>query len=197
MLKDTTIIIPAYNEEDTIFPVALAATMVAPTIVACDGCTDRTVELARSAGAYVLRLMPNRGKTFAILAALEECETETIILLDADLLGLLPENIILLHRLYDSGHYRQTVASINLLYGMQSQTDGLWGQRCGPRSLWENVCNQTDGYSFEVVANRMAPNIGVTYWTNVRHRSKLQKFGFLEGIKRQYGMFKEIFGNDK
>lgn len=197
MLEDTTIIIPAFNEEETIFPVAYASAMLAPTIVVCDGCTDNTSELAKSAGAKVICLHSNRGKTFAILAGLEETKTATVILLDADLLGLLPGNILSLHALYESGHYRQTVASIMLSYGMQTSTDGLWGQRCGSKKLWENVCNLTDGYSFEVVANRLGPNIGVCYWTNVRHRSKVQKFGLMEGLKRQVKMFKEIFDEHK
>ena len=85
------VIIPAYNEERTVAAVVAAARacpLVERVVVVDDGSTDRTAEIARRAGAEVVRLRPNRGKTAAILAGGEATSSPILILLDGDLLGL-------------------------------------------------------------------------------------------------------------
>jgi glycosyltransferase involved in cell wall biosynthesis len=86
------IVIPAHNEEaviDATVRRTLAAAQDIELLVIADNCTDRTAELARSAGATVLvRDDPNhRGKGFALAAAranLRDHPPDVVIVLDSD-----------------------------------------------------------------------------------------------------------------
>ena len=88
-LKPITVIVPAHDEEAVIerkvrnvldgsYPRNLVE-----VIVASDGSTDRTVELARGAGATVLDL-PRSGKVGALTAAAAEARGEILVFTDAD-----------------------------------------------------------------------------------------------------------------
>jgi len=87
------IVIPAHDEEAVIEATARAALAEASgetgLLVVADNCTDRTADLARSAGARVLvRDDPlHRGKGFALAAAREQLRSDppdVVIVLDAD-----------------------------------------------------------------------------------------------------------------
>ena len=83
-------LIPAHNEADRI-AATVAATRavnaVSRVIVIDDGSSDATAEIARQAGAEVLRLDRNLGKGGAMQAGLElvRNDIEAVVLLDADL----------------------------------------------------------------------------------------------------------------
>jgi glycosyltransferase involved in cell wall biosynthesis len=58
---DTTVLIPAYNEEAHIQSVVATARDAGfPVLVVDDGSTDQTAQAAEAAGAMVLRLPQNR-----------------------------------------------------------------------------------------------------------------------------------------
>lgn len=89
--RDVAVVIAAHNEELVIAnTIASAATQVpySNIFVASDGSSDRTVEIARAAGATVADISPNRGKAGAIVAVLAKSDLLTrfsvILLLDAD-----------------------------------------------------------------------------------------------------------------
>jgi cellulose synthase/poly-beta-1,6-N-acetylglucosamine synthase-like glycosyltransferase len=89
--EDVAIVIAAHNEELVIEATIRSAARQVPVenvFVACDGCTDGTVELARACGATALDIRPNRGKAGAIRAIVEELDLagrfEVMLLLDAD-----------------------------------------------------------------------------------------------------------------
>lgn len=64
-------VIPAYNEELVIGSIVLKTRgIVGKTIVVDDGSIDRTTEVARCAGAEVIRLPENTGKAHALLLGL-------------------------------------------------------------------------------------------------------------------------------
>ncbi len=80
--------IPAYNEETAIGSVVLKALKHADeVIVVDDGSTDRTAEIARLAGAHVIRHARNVGKGMAIRSAFlyaRERMPDVLVLLDGD-----------------------------------------------------------------------------------------------------------------
>lgn len=83
------VVIPAYNEEDTVAAVIRTALEFTPeVVVASDGSRDRTAQVAREAGARVVELRENAGKGPALKAALEATTADYVLMLDADLLGL-------------------------------------------------------------------------------------------------------------
>jgi glycosyltransferase involved in cell wall biosynthesis len=71
-LKGVTVVIPAFNEELVIGTVVLkTCRVVQKVIVVDDGSDDRTAEVARYAGAEVIRLDKNHGKAYALLVGLK------------------------------------------------------------------------------------------------------------------------------
>jgi len=85
---NTLVAMPAYNEEKYIGSLVLKVRQYADeTLVIDDGSTDRTTEIAKLAGATVIRHKENRGKGTAIQAILAEAKkksTDVLVILDAD-----------------------------------------------------------------------------------------------------------------
>jgi len=91
---DATVLIPAYNEEARIGAVVKVALEVGlAVLVVDDGSTDRTALNAEQAGARVLRLPKNCGKSQALAYGLAQIQTPYLLLLDADLLGLKAQHL--------------------------------------------------------------------------------------------------------
>jgi glycosyltransferase involved in cell wall biosynthesis len=85
--SSVSVVIPAYNAEATISQAVASAfdQTVAPqeVIVACDGCTDATAELAKKAGARVLELKKANGSV-ARNKGVAESSGSFVFFLDAD-----------------------------------------------------------------------------------------------------------------
>lgn len=80
-------LIPAYNEGKHIFQVVQKTLRFLPVLVVDDGSSDDTAEVARSAGAEVIRQNPNQGKGAALQAGFRyalEHRCSGLIMLDAD-----------------------------------------------------------------------------------------------------------------
>jgi glycosyltransferase involved in cell wall biosynthesis len=80
-------LIPAYNEEVHIAGVVSGALAHLPVLVVDDGSKDSTVQCAETAGATVLRQIPNQGKGAALKAGLRWAVAagyEAVVTLDAD-----------------------------------------------------------------------------------------------------------------
>jgi glycosyltransferase involved in cell wall biosynthesis len=86
--KGLIAVIPAYNEELFIGSVVLRTRQyVERIIVVDDGSSDRTSEIAKLAGAEVIRLDANTGKAYALLLGLRHAHNmgcTTAVMLDAD-----------------------------------------------------------------------------------------------------------------
>ncbi|NJE25873.1 glycosyltransferase family 2 protein [Thermococcus sp. MV5] len=83
----TLIVIPAYNEELTIGSVVALARKYGDVLVVDDGSNDRTSEIAKEAGALVIRHKTNLGKGRALKTAFEYAlsrEYDAIVTMDAD-----------------------------------------------------------------------------------------------------------------
>ena len=89
-LPRVSLIVPAYDEEDVIErKIANARALDYPAellevIVASDGSSDRTVELARSAGADQVLELPRGGKVAALNAAVRQATGEILAFSDAN-----------------------------------------------------------------------------------------------------------------
>jgi glycosyltransferase involved in cell wall biosynthesis len=87
-LSNVLVGIPAYNEEIGIGSVVLATHQLTKNVlVVDDGSTDRTVHLAKEAGATVIEHDENRGKGAAIRTILDHAageEYDALVLLDGD-----------------------------------------------------------------------------------------------------------------
>ena len=80
-------LIPAFDEGPRIGAVVEAALRYLPVVVVDDGSTDATADLARVAGATVIRQVPNGGKGAALRAGFRhalDAGAPAVVTLDAD-----------------------------------------------------------------------------------------------------------------
>jgi len=80
-------VIPAYQEGPRIAAVVAAALQQLPVVVVDDGSTDDTATRAETAGATVLRQLPNQGKGAALREGFRHAlatGVEAVVTLDAD-----------------------------------------------------------------------------------------------------------------
>ncbi len=132
------VVIPAYNEEDTVAEVIrVALTLTDDVVVASDGSADGTVQAARDAGARVVDLHPNGGKGPALKAALEATEAEYVVMLDADLTGLTRTHLDLLLLPVLRGELDM---SIGVFEGGGFVTD--WGNKLTPHLSGQRACRR-------------------------------------------------------
>lgn len=99
-------VIPAYNEAKNILDVLETlkeASSASEIIVVSDGSTDDTALLAERAGAKVIVLPRNLGKTRAVMRGISEAEHPVILLCDADLVDLRAEHVTDMIRMFCEG----------------------------------------------------------------------------------------------
>jgi len=91
MLKELSIVVPAFNEADAIRPtvetlqkVISDAGIDAEIVVVDDGSTDGTGDAAEAAGARVIRQGENRGYGFALKTGIAETNSRFVAIIDAD-----------------------------------------------------------------------------------------------------------------
>lgn len=85
--KDTTVVIPAFNEADGIARTieGLKTQGFAEILVVDDGSSDETAARAEAAGARVVRHPYNKGNGAAVKTGIREVSSRVILLMDADL----------------------------------------------------------------------------------------------------------------
>lgn len=91
-----TVVIPAYNEEETVAHVvktAISCSCVNEVIVVDDGSSDKTYDEASSAGANVIRHENNQGKGAALSTGFKNASGDIIAFVDADLYNLTKKQV--------------------------------------------------------------------------------------------------------
>ncbi len=87
-MKSVMVVIPAFNEEQTILSTLSAIQAVegiSKILVVDDGSSDGTVNKVREAGVEILLLKGNLGKGGAMNKAIEFVDSDVLVFLDADL----------------------------------------------------------------------------------------------------------------
>lgn len=194
-----SVVIAAWNEEQTIAQVVRAARQAAgvtEVIVVSDGSRDQTGPVARQAGADVIELPRNVGKAGAVTAGSARATGDVIVLLDGDLIGLRPEHVENLLRPVTAGTADMAVGMFRKDL-LQVVLPSLSGQRAICRSLLVNHPELRDqGFRLEralaAIAKREAWRIHTVELVGVSHRRKEEKYGLVNGYRVKLRVAKDI-----
>jgi len=200
----SAVIIPAYNEEQTIGKVIEAVKQVpfiAETIVVSDGSTDNTAEIARVLGAKVITLEQNLGKGGAMMVGVNNTDADVVLFLDADLIGLQPLHVVDLLLPVLEGRAEMTVGIFD--HGRlatdlaQFIAPYLSGQRAVKSQLFRQISNlELTRYGVEVALTRFAKTAGISVveveLRDMTHVMKEEKMGVVRGFMARLRMYWDI-----
>lgn len=200
-------IIPARNEAPTVASVVAACrscAAVREVIVVDDGSSDDTAERALAAGAKVLRLPSGPGvegsKALAMQAGVELSDADAILFADADLLGITGAHLDDICRPYLEGRAAMSLGVFD--YGIWNplvlRFPPTSGERILPRWVFEAVPpHKRDGYLIEIMLNEVVTEArmpcSARVMRGVTHRTKRQKFGWRDGYRRTWRMFRQLW----
>lgn len=201
---NVTAVIPAYNEEQTIAGVVnciKGIDKIQKVIVVSDGSTDRTAEIARECGADVIELNENIGKGGAIKAGINECGTEIILFLDADLIGLTGKHVLnLIEPVIDN----KTDMTIGIFKNGRMVTDlaqkvtpYLSGQRAIKKTIIDKIPNiDITRYGVEVALTKYVEKSSARVMEvdlpDMTHVTKEEKLGLIKGVHARIKMYWDI-----
>lgn len=211
-MKKVGLVIPAWNEENNIALVLNNVGLVdwlAQIVVVNDGSTDNTLKVAQACASEYPRmevehLPENQGKGAAMLAGMQALtpEIETVIFVDADLIGLTPEHLAILYEPIEKKQCEMTVAIFR--HGRwrtdmsQRFAPNLNGQRCLPLKAAEQALAPLaeSGYGVEIgltlYARRNKWRVKYVGWDGMTHDMKEGKLGLREGYKVRGAMYRQI-----
>jgi glycosyltransferase involved in cell wall biosynthesis len=204
-----TAIIPAYNESGRIgqvLSVLFQAHFVEEIIVVDDGSIDgmdaEVLQLARSNPRLkLIRHAENRGKGQAILTGFRASTSPVLLLLDADLISLTPQQVEALVQPVLSGEADMTIGLFKhggfLTDLSHLATPWLSGQRCLRAGLISDLPIQAArGYGFEtcltILARQKMWRVKHVPWIGVTHALGILPRSGWSGLRRKAKMARDI-----
>jgi glycosyltransferase involved in cell wall biosynthesis len=211
-LNTISCIIPAHNEQDRITRVldaAVQSDLFASIVVIDDASWDYTAWAARDylskhkkTEARVINLLSRRGKCGAVAHGFSNLpKSRYICLLDADLMGLTPHDLIALVTPVLNGDAGASISRRRKGSGLWPGLDILSGERVIPWWVLDAVKFQhCRAMGMEMAINDILisarSSIAVVHWPGVTNPTKRQKYGFWEGMKEEAGMYRDLMVGD-
>ena len=201
------VVIPAYNEAQTVAAVVrVARQLTSFVVVASDGSSDGTAQVARDAGALVVELPQNAGKGPALYAGLKAADAAShadyVLMLDADLLGLTVEHLHILLRPVQDGTLDM---SIGIFEGGGLMTD--LGNKLTPHLSGQRACRLRWLLQVPGLGQERWPEPAITdalkrsgvRWDyvelpNLAQVMKEEKRGFWKGVGYRSRMYVDLLG---
>lgn len=156
-------IVPAYNEANRIGSVlsVLNSEKIGEIIVVDDGSTDGTAKVAEQYDADIIRLCENKGKAYALQRGVDLARYETLLFMDADLIGLTCSHVEKMLSAYWEG---DSDIVIGVFHNGRLNTDlsqkinpHLSGQRVFSATLWQkaNQEEELEKFGVEIAMTRL------------------------------------------
>ncbi len=199
-----SVIIPAYNEQATIADIIKTLKKVSTIdsiIVVSDGSTDQTVEIAHSLKVDVYEMKENIGKSGAIKKGFENTNSEILLFLDADLIGLKTDHIYSLVNPIINDWADMTIGIFSKGRLITDLSQMIMPYLSGQRAMKREIINLIPDldmlkYGLEVAITKTVKkyNYRVTKvkLNNLTHIMKEEKYGILEGTKKRWQMYWDI-----
>ena len=196
-------VVPARDEAPTVADVVSACRGCAherEVIVVDDGSSDGTGERAAAAGAKVIRREGEGSKALAMAAGVEASDAQAILFADADLRGITSRHFDEICRPFLDGRATMSLGVFD--YGWWNPVVLLFpptsGERIVPRWVFEAVPpEKRDGYLIEIFINEVVTEArlpcSARIMGGVTHRTKREKYGRLEGYRRSWAMFRDLW----
>jgi len=196
-------LIPAFNEEKTIgniIDILNTIPRIDEVIVVDDGSTDNTQQEAESRNAKVIKLDENRGKGAALQEGISKIDTEIILLLDGDLIGLKDTHIYKLINPLLADEADMTIGVFKKGRGLtdlaQVVSPKLSGQRAIKLSELKKIKSlDKKGFGVEIALNKHFKDknrVKKVPLKELTHVMKEEKMGFVEGAKARSKMYLDI-----
>ena len=204
-MEKVSCIIPAYNEAARIENILRAVSghpLIDELIVVDDASSDGTSGVVKKyKDVFLIEHKKNQGKSRAIVSGVKASKGKYLFFLDADLIGLTPENISDLIRPVTSG-----VADISIslrknapVFYRKIGIDFISGERVFLRELIADHLDEIEkisGYGLETFMNKLIIKnnyrIKIVPWNNVLSPWKSWKVGKLRGFWGEIKMSLEI-----
>lgn len=207
--QPVTAIIPAHNEEKHLGAVLAALRQVealTQIIVVDDGSVDETAKVVHAGyrldkRTQLVHLPVNQGKGKAMLAGITKRYNDLLLFLDADLLGLRPENITALLEPVQRGEEAMTIGIFRDGRGptdwSHKLTPFLSGQRCLRWSLFADTPDiDATRWSIEMSLSlhawRRGYSVSLVPWSGVTHVMRSEKTNKAEAVWSHLQMWLEI-----
>lgn len=201
-------IVPAYNEGPRVAAVTSVlkkCSLIDRVLVVDDGSADNTSEAAKASGVEVLTLPKNMGKGAAVAKGIAATDSDVILLMDADLVGLTEKHVNDLLYPVIRG---EADMSIGMFRGGRVLTDlaqmvttFLSGQRALKRSLFEPSELEDTEYGLETIltqiANEKSLKVKKVFLDELTQVVKEEKMGVSKGMRSRFKMYwhviKQVF----
>ncbi len=201
--RTVDVVVPARDEAPTVAAnvrAALDCRYVRRVLVVDDGSADATVVRAEDAGAQVLRRDGSRGsKAHAMQAGVDATDADFVLFVDADCTGLAGVHLDRVCEPVLAGEAEMSLGAFDYgwLNGLVLRCPPLSGERIVPRWIWDRLDPaKLDGYTIEVRLNEVICEGGfrtaARTMTGVSHRTKRDKFGPAEGLRRTWAMYRDL-----
>lgn len=209
-MKHITCIIPAYNEGPRIrgvLSVVAGHPLVNEVVVVNDCSKDNTAEIvAEFPSVRLVNHTINQGKSLAIVTGLKEARNDTVMFIDADLIGITPQNITDLIAPVADG-----AADISISLRKNAPPAWHWigldyisGERVMPKEFILSHASEIaklPRFGLETWMNKLIVSkkyrIRVVRWDNVESPFKYnkagKKFSAFTAIKDEWPMMQDIF----
>lgn len=180
---------------------AVACAHVRTVLVVDDGSSDGTAERAASAGAEVLRLEHSGGsKAKAMAAGVAATDADAILFVDGDCTDLTSAHLDAVCEPFLAGRAVMSIGAFDYgprLNWLVLHCPPLSGERIVPRWVFEAIPpHHLDGYTIEVRLNEILCEgrlpMSVRTMPGVYHRTKRDKHGPAEGLRRTWWMYRDL-----
>ncbi|MDD4896031.1 MAG: glycosyltransferase family 2 protein, partial [Atribacterota bacterium] len=192
-----SVIIPAYNEEGTIANVIKTVKKVPEInsiIVVSDGSTDQTVKIATSLEVNVYEIERNVGKGGAIKKGFDQTDSEILLFLDADLIGLKTRHIYSLVNPIISNLADMTIGIFSKGRLLTDLSQFIMPYLSGQRAMKREIINLIPDidllkYGLEIAITKTVKKyhyrVDKIKLTNLSQIIKEEKYGIIEGTKKR------------